>query len=239
MKVSFLTNFESILPEFHLLIESPLKALHFHAFHTTDFANPILRTAEKIFIRSYGYNEPNLWLETHRNLPNKEVIINTVIRASADISILELIEYWRGTRRAIGSHFSVLRPFHYSIETFLESVKERFQGTYVKLEETETKSNPNNNAVSVKIDSESEIVIHGISSRWAFPKIVMKVVAVGSSANISKAVVGQNLAHKKLSDSEDSKKSNIIPRKSSEYSGIFFISLLAILVVLCLWFLCY
>ncbi|UMM19831.1 hypothetical protein L5515_015272 [Caenorhabditis briggsae] len=301
------------LVKLHLLIESPLKELRLRVSHPTVFENLIARTAEKLVIMCDGYDEPDTRLETHRNLLNKEVIIDTFLHDFTDIRIMELIEYWRETFKAVGSSFSVRKVNGDPIEMFLEKVKERFEGTYLKLEQTDTNtffdvnavsikidseskivvyggrtyrtfpiaskvvikvmaigsfeevleppkksnniprklfnyallfvltlSNPNNNAVSVKIDSESEIVIYGISSRWAFPKVVMKVVAVGSSANISKTVVEQNLAHERLSCCENSKKSNIIPRKlsSNSLSALFLISLLAFLIALCLWFLC-
>ncbi|CAO4366540.1 unnamed protein product [Caenorhabditis nigoni] len=158
---------------------SPLKELHFEAAHPTDFENPIVRTAEKIIIRDYGYNEPDLWLETHRNLPSKEVIIDTVIEGLTDISILELIEYWKENRKPVGSSLSFHKSKEESYFIFLEKVKERFQGNYVKWKETNAK------AVSIKVDSKAKIVVYGYGAFDRYDivlKMVIKVVAVRSSA---------------------------------------------------------
>ncbi|PIC47763.1 hypothetical protein B9Z55_006994 [Caenorhabditis nigoni] len=187
MKVSVLKNWKSGLPEFHPLVErSPLKELHFEASHPTDFENPIVRTAEKIIIRDYEYHEPDLWLETHRNLPNKEVIIDTVIEGLTDISILDLIEYWKETRKPVGSSLSFHKSKDESYFVFLEKVMERFQGHYVKWKETNAK------AVSIKVDSKSEIVVYGYGAFDEYDivlNMVIKVVAVKSSAEKLRDVV--------------------------------------------------
>ncbi|CAO4366559.1 unnamed protein product [Caenorhabditis nigoni] len=183
MKVSVLTSFEIGFPELYPLIKIPLKVLSFRVSHPTDFENPIVRTAEKIVVGNYEYDRPDIWLETHRNLPNKEVVIDTVIDGLNDTKILELIEYWRETRKAVGSSFSLLKDNGNSIETFLEKVKERFQETYVKLKRTDARRVTKTNPVSIKIDSQSKIVIHGIPSRiWA--TVLIKVVAVVASEEV-------------------------------------------------------
>ncbi|CAO4366557.1 unnamed protein product [Caenorhabditis nigoni] len=184
MKVSELRNYEINLPNFHPLIEGPLKELKFHVSHPTDFENPIARTAEKIVILSYGYNEPDIWLETYQNLPNKEVMIVPINHDLTDTDILELIEYWRGTRKTVGSSFSLRKENAHLMEMFLENIKERFQGTYVKLRRTGTIVVTETNAVSIKIDSESSIVIYRV---W-YDTVVIKVMAVGSSTETSKTV---------------------------------------------------
>ncbi|PIC47774.1 hypothetical protein B9Z55_007005 [Caenorhabditis nigoni] len=180
MKISVLTSLEMGLPDLHPIVEGPLKELKFHVSHPRDFENPIVRTAEKIVVGNYEYDRPDIWLETHRNLPNKEVVIDTVIDGLNDTKILELIEYWRETRKAVGSSFSLLKDNGNSIETFLEKVKERFQGTYVKLKRTDKSISSKINPVSIKIDSVSKIVIHGIPSR-IWPTVLIKVVAVVAS----------------------------------------------------------
>ncbi|CAO4366560.1 unnamed protein product [Caenorhabditis nigoni] len=215
MKVSSLNNSDIGLPEFHPLIEIPLKELHFQASHPTDFEKPIVRTAEKIFIYNYGYTEPDIWLETHRNLPNKEVVIDTVIDGLTDTSILELIEHWRETRKATGSSFHLRKTDR---GVLLVKAKERFKGTYVKLKETDRSTFFNIKAVSIKIDSESEIVVYPIFFGWTGPSVVIKVVTVGSFAEIS----------------EPLKKPKVIPRKPSNYSALVVIPFLTILIALCL-----
>ncbi|CAO4366536.1 unnamed protein product [Caenorhabditis nigoni] len=109
-KVNVLMNYEMGLPRIHSLVEIPLKVLHFEVSNPTDLESPIVRTAEKIGISSYGYDRPEIWFETHKDLPNKEVAIDTIIDWLTDISILELIEYWRATRRVIGSIFRIHKP---------------------------------------------------------------------------------------------------------------------------------
>ncbi|CAO4366552.1 unnamed protein product [Caenorhabditis nigoni] len=99
MKVGVFQYDGNGLSEFHQLIEN-LKELHLVVSHPTDLETPIVRKAEKIKIQHYVYNRPDIWLETHKNLLNKEVKIDPCIRGLTDISIMELIEYWRETRRA-------------------------------------------------------------------------------------------------------------------------------------------
>ncbi|CAO4366538.1 unnamed protein product [Caenorhabditis nigoni] len=212
LKVNVLEYSDFDVPIFHPLVErSPLKELHFSVSHPSDFENPLVRTAETILIIDYYYEERDNWLETHRNLPNKEVIIRTDDHGFTDISILELIEYWRETRRVIGSSFSILKPYGDSIEKFMENVKERFQGTYVELKATNTKTFFNINAVSIKIDSESKIVVYGGKTDYwpeGISKVEIKVMAVGSSADIQE---------EKTEPLEEPK---IVPRMHSNYNAI-------------------
>ncbi|CAO4366558.1 unnamed protein product [Caenorhabditis nigoni] len=217
MKVSSLFNEEIGLPEFHPLIETPLKELHFKASHPTDFEKTIARKAEIIFIYNSGYTEPDNWSLTHRNLPNKEVQICIVDDGIANNSIMELIDYWKETRKTVGSRFSLPKPYG-DVERFVEKVRKRFQETYVKLKEPDESTSFDINAVSIKIDSESEIVVYPIFFGWTGPAVGIKVVTIGSSVEIS----------------EPLKKANIIPRQSSNYSALVVIPLLVLLVALCL-----
>ncbi|PIC47766.1 hypothetical protein B9Z55_006997 [Caenorhabditis nigoni] len=188
MKVSALQSWDIDLAKLHQLVESPLKELRFRVSDPSDFENPIARTAETILILHYGYNDPDIWLETHRNLPNKEVVVDTIIPGLTDISIMELIEYWSGNRKAVGSSFSVLKPHGYPIEMFLRKAKERFQGTYVKLKETAESKVTKINVVSIDVDSESKIFVYGGKSEYGpqlVPKIVIEMMPVGSSEEIS------------------------------------------------------
>ncbi|PIC47770.1 hypothetical protein B9Z55_007001 [Caenorhabditis nigoni] len=188
VKVSALKCSSIGLIKLNVLIENPLKELHFVVNHPTDFENPIARTAEKIVITNYGYDGPNFWLSAHRNLPNKEVIIDTYEHGFTDIKILKLIEYWKENHKAVGSSFSVCKGNGDSIEMFLENVKERFQGNYVKLKKTDTKTFFNVKAVSIKIDSESKIVVYGGRPYRLFPmsmKVVIKVMDIESSEELS------------------------------------------------------
>ncbi|PIC47761.1 hypothetical protein B9Z55_006992 [Caenorhabditis nigoni] len=212
LKVSVLDYSHFDVPIFHPLVESsPLKEIHFSVSHPSDFENPLVRTAETILITDYYYEEPENWLETHRNLPNKEVIIRTDDHGFTDISILELIEYWRETRRVIGSSFSIFKPYGDSIEKFMENVKERFQGTYVELKATNTKTFFNINAVSIKVDSESKIVVYGGKTDYwpeGISKVVIKVIAVGSSAEIQEE------------ETEPLEEPKIVPRMHLNYNAI-------------------
>ncbi|ULU07894.1 hypothetical protein L3Y34_019142 [Caenorhabditis briggsae] len=183
LKFNALESWGIGLVKLHLLIESPLKELRLRVSHPTVFENLIARTAEKLVIMCDGYDEPDTRLETHRNLLNKEVIIDTFLHDFTDIRIMELIEYWRETRKAVGSSFSVRKVNGDPIEMFLEKVKERFEGTYLKLEQTDTNTFFDVNAVSIKIDSESKIVVYGGRTYRTFPmasKVVIKVMAIGS-----------------------------------------------------------
>ncbi|PIC47771.1 hypothetical protein B9Z55_007002 [Caenorhabditis nigoni] len=193
MKVGVFQYDGNGLSEFHQLIEN-LKELHLVVSHPTDLETPIVRKAEKIVIKSYGYDEPDIWLETHRNLLNKEVKIDTCIRGLTDISVMELIEHWRATCRAVGSSFSVrkLTDSEDFIETFLENAKERFQGTYVKLKQADKRKVTDTNAVSIKIDSRSRIVVYESGPFRGFPAIsivMIKVMAVESSEEISELIL--------------------------------------------------
>ncbi|CAO4366553.1 unnamed protein product [Caenorhabditis nigoni] len=187
VKVSALRCSSIGLVKLHVLIENPLKELQFVVNHPTDFENPIARTAEKIVITNYGYDGPNFWLIAHRNLPNKEVIIDTYEHGFTDIKILKLIEYWKVNHKAVGSSFCVCKGNGDSIEMFLKNVKERFQGTYVKLKKTNAKKFFNVKAVSIKINSESKIVVYGGRTYRQFPlslKVLIKVMEIGSSEEI-------------------------------------------------------
>ncbi|CAO4366555.1 unnamed protein product [Caenorhabditis nigoni] len=180
MKFSALESWGIGLAKLHLLIETPLKELRLHLPHPAVFENPIVQTAEKLVIMSDGYDER---LETHGNLPNKEVIIDAFLHDFTDANILELIEHWRETRKAVGSSFSVRRVTGDRIETFLQKIKERFQGTYLKLEQTDTSTFYDVNAVSIKIDSDTKVVVYGGRTYRTFPmasKVVIEVMAIGS-----------------------------------------------------------
>ncbi|CAO4366556.1 unnamed protein product [Caenorhabditis nigoni] len=69
------------------------------------------------------------------------------------------------------------------MEMFLENIKERFQGTYVKLRRIGTIVVTEINAVSIKIDSESNVFIY----RASYDTVMIKVMAVGSSTEILKS----------------------------------------------------
>ncbi|PIC47762.1 hypothetical protein B9Z55_006993 [Caenorhabditis nigoni] len=195
MKVSALESWGIRLVKYHQLIKSPRKQLELIVPRPIDFEKPILRTAEKIVMRIYEDNEPNIWLDSLRNLHNKEVIIDTCIRGLTDISIMELMEYWRETRRAVGSSFSVRKGNGDSIEMFLRNVKERFQGTYVKWKETNSNNLSAIYAVSIKVDSESSIVVCGddvyswldkVSKKVVtWPAVVIKVMATEEFAGVT------------------------------------------------------
>ncbi|CAO4366548.1 unnamed protein product [Caenorhabditis nigoni] len=220
MKVSALTSIENGLSRCYPLIQSPLKVLYLYAFHPTDFESPIARTAEKFVIVQYRYENRDIWLETHRNLPNKEVIIDAFNHGLTDIEILDLIEYWRETGKAVGSSFSVCKVNGASIEKFSENVKERFQGNYVAL--TNTNTFINIKAVSIKIDSESKIVIYGIKTdrmTEMLLKIVMKVMDVESSAELQE-------------ETSPLKETMIIHRRTLNNSALIVLPLLGLLLAL-------
>ncbi|CAO4366550.1 unnamed protein product [Caenorhabditis nigoni] len=223
MKVNVLHKFGMGLPTFDPLIKSPLKELHFQVSDPADFEHPLAKTAEKIEIMGYGYMyEPDYRLETHRNLPNKEVVVDTIIRGLTDISILELIEYWRETGKAIGSSFSIIKAYGDSIEMFLEKVKERFQGTYEELKDTDDRKVHKINVVSIDVDSESKIVVYGgkaLSGIGMYPKVVIKVMAVGSSAEIEEIM-------------EPLEESKVVPRKPSNYLTLLVIPLLVLFITI-------
>ncbi|PIC47759.1 hypothetical protein B9Z55_006991 [Caenorhabditis nigoni] len=228
MKVNELKSYDIGLTKCYAIIQTPLKKLRFGASHPSDFENPIVRTAEKIEISHYGYSEPDIWLETHKNLPNKEVIINAVIDGLTDIKVLNLIEYWRETRRAVGSSFSLLKANGDSIKMFLENVKDRFQGTYVELKVTNTNTFFNIDAVSIKMNSESKIVVYGgKTNHWPkmVSKVVIKMMAVGSSSEIQE----------KVEPLEEQPK--IVPGKPLNLVFIV-VPLLTFLIILCLWLFC-
>ncbi|CAO4366535.1 unnamed protein product [Caenorhabditis nigoni] len=70
---------------------------------------------------------------------------------------------------------------------FLEKDKERFQGTYVTLTEIDESVVTKINAVSVKVDSTSEIVVYGSRDYYGstvISKIVIKVISIGSYTEI-------------------------------------------------------
>ncbi|PIC47769.1 hypothetical protein B9Z55_007000 [Caenorhabditis nigoni] len=166
--------------------------------------------------------EPDYRLETHRNLPNKEVVVDTIIRGLTDISVLELIEYWRETRKAVGSSFSIIKAYGDSIEMFLEKVKERFQGTYEELKDTDDRKVNKINVVSIGVDSESKIVVYGGKTLFGigmYTNIVIKVMAVRSSAEIQEKI-------------ETLKEAYIIPRKPSNHSALIVFSLLVLLITI-------
>ncbi|PIC47777.1 hypothetical protein B9Z55_007007 [Caenorhabditis nigoni] len=222
MKVNSLTSSGSGLSKFHSHLETPLKELIVDVSHLSDFENPIVRTAEIIEITNYGiglYNDPNVWLETLRNLPNKEVIVREGVHGLTDTSILELIEHWRETRKATGSSFHLRKT---DSVVLLKKAKERFKGTYVKLKETDRSTFFNIKAVSINIDSESEIVVYINVSRWTGPSVVIKVMTVGSSVEIS----------------EPLKKPKVIPTQPSNYSALVVIPFLTLMIALCLRFFC-
>ncbi|CAO4366554.1 unnamed protein product [Caenorhabditis nigoni] len=188
LKVSALESWGIGLEKLHSLIGTPLNELRFEASHPTDFGKPIVRRAEKILVRGYRYNEPDIWLETHRNLPNKEVVVNTGNHGFSDISFLELIEYWIETSKPVGSSFSILNSDDVFFVMFLKSVKQRFQGTDVNLKEADKSIFTNMDAVSIKVDSKSEIVVYGGLTDYEpglVSKVVIKMMAVGSTAKVS------------------------------------------------------
>ncbi|CAO4366539.1 unnamed protein product [Caenorhabditis nigoni] len=205
-KISALESWGICLAKLQPLIKSPLKQLELIVPRLTDFENPILRRAEKIVMRIYEDNEPNIWLESLRNLLNKEVIIDTCIRGFTDISIMDLIEYWRETRRAVGSSFSVRKGNGDSIEMFLEEVKERFQGTYVKWRETNTNNFSSIYAVLIKVESESIIVVCGDNAYSWLDKVSKEVVPWP-------AVVIKVMTIEELADATEPWESNEILRK--------------------------
>ncbi|CAP27817.2 Protein CBG07876 [Caenorhabditis briggsae] len=226
LKVSVLENSVFGVPIFHPIVQrSPLKELHIDVCHPNDFENPLVRTAEKIIIMDYDYEEPDNWLETHRDLPNKEVIIRTYEHGFTNIKILDLIEYWRKTRRAIESSFSILKSDRDSIEKLMENIKERFQGTCEEVKVTNTKTFFDINAVSIQIDSESKIVVYGGKTYYwseVVSKVVIKVMAVGSSAEIQKE------------ETEPLEEPKIVPRKPFNYFAIV-IPLLTLLIAYFFW----
>ncbi|PIC20367.1 hypothetical protein B9Z55_025592 [Caenorhabditis nigoni] len=186
MKVSFFDYWDNGLHEFHPLVESPSPQFRFKAYHPTDLENAHVRTAKKLVITRYGYNEPDIWLETHKNLPNQEVIVDRIVDGLHDNNILELIEHWKETRRAVGSSFSICKGMEDTMEVFLENVKERFKGSLIKSEKAQSIFSKIK-SVSIKIDSKSKIVVYGNTHiEWARDsKVLIKVMAVESSERVS------------------------------------------------------
>ncbi|ULT84141.1 hypothetical protein L3Y34_013049 [Caenorhabditis briggsae] len=191
MKVNSFDYWDTGLHEFHPLVESPLQEFRFKVSHPSDLENSHVRTSKKIVITRYVYNEPDIWLETHKNLPNQEVIVDRVIDDLHDNSILDLIEYWKETRGAVESSFSICKEIGDTMEMFLENVKIRFQGSLVKSGQTDKSTSTKIKSVSIKIDSVSKIVVYGNTHIQTArdSKVLIKVMAVESSEEVSELIL--------------------------------------------------